>query len=229
MKLIWEEPGYRHPTTVVHHCLRTIEILSFSDCSRLLDSLILPKLRKFYLQIYSGTGEREAFLGLLTRSNCKLYELELHGCVFEPFIECLEQESFKSIRKLEISFGPQFTDDELIRLTDFPSPLAPPVLLPKLKHLRLHRCLHASRGMLAKMVVSRRRQRDGRKAEPLQYLGVTTEELYEEDVVSIEYEVTDGFEAYINPDYILNENREREEEGSVSEEEGSDSEEGSDG
>lgn len=65
--------------------------------------------------------------------------------------------------------------------------------------------------MLAKMVVSRCRQRDGREAEPLQYLAVATEELYEEDVIPIQddSEVKDGFKAEIDIDFILNENGER--------------------
>ena len=54
-------------------------------------------------------------------------------------------------------------------------------------------------------------KRDGREAEPLQYLAVATEELYEEDVVPIQddSEVKDGFKAEIDIDFILNENGER--------------------
>jgi hypothetical protein len=206
-----------HPTTVTNCHLRTLElgITGHADYSPFFNSLILPKLGEFTL---SGTRSnaasvRGAFLDFLTRSNCKLYKLELRHCAFEPFIECLERESFKSIQELGIKSRPAFTDDELIRLTEFPSPPAPPVLLPKLTYLKLRWCLQASRGMLAKMVVSRRRQRDGREAEPLQYLGVTTEELYKEEVVSIKDEVKDGFQAVIRPHYILNESGEREEEG----------------
>ena len=213
-----ETIGDHHPTTATNCRLRTLTlgITGDADYSPFFNSLILPKLREFTLassrsNTTSGGG---AFFDFLTRSNCKLYKLELRHCAFEPFIECLEQESFKSIQELWIKFRPAFTDDELIRLTDFPSPPAPPVLLPKLTHLRLRWCLHASRGMLAKMVVSRRRQRDGREAEPLQYLGVASKELYKDDVVSIKDEVKDGFEADIHPHYILNENGQREEEGS---------------
>ena len=112
------------PTTVQNRCLRTLEISCRADCSPFLDSLILPKLGEFCLvgPISSGIGGREAFLALLTRSNCKLYKLALRHCAFEPFIECLEQEIFNSIQELKISFSPKLANVELIRLTVYPSP-----------------------------------------------------------------------------------------------------------
>jgi hypothetical protein len=171
--LIADNHGDRLPTTVENRCLRTLEITGHGDCSPFLDSLILPKLRELSLIATTVICGREAFLALLTRSKCKLYKLELRRCAFEPFIECLEQESFKSIQELKIMSSPQFTDEELIRLTDFPSPPAPPVLLPKLTHLTLHWCLYASKGMLAEMVLSRRRQGAGHGTEPLQSVNVT--------------------------------------------------------
>ena len=173
MNLITDNHGDHPPTTVENYYLQTLEITGHGDCSPLLDSLILPKLREVSLIATTVLGGREAFLALLTRSKCKLYKLELRRCAFEPFIECLEQESFQSIQELKIMSRPQFTGDELIRLADFPSPPAPPVLLPKLTHLVLHWCLYASKGMLAEMVLSRRRQRARHGTDPLLSVNVT--------------------------------------------------------
>jgi hypothetical protein len=211
MELIAGNPWDRHPTIVKHHRLRTLVITCPADCSPFFNSLILPELRDFSLMgTRSGdaSGHR-AFLDLLTRSSCKLYKLELGNCAFGPLIECLEHKSFKYIKELRIDNLPWFTDNELIRLTDFPSPPAPPVLLPKLTHLILEWCLDASRGTLAEMVLSRRRQRDGREAEPLQYLFVFSDEFYKEDAVSINVEAKDGFKADIEVTFFLNENGER--------------------
>ena len=213
MRLTAESIGGLHPTTVKTHRLRTLSlgVPGHADCSPFFDSLILPELEEFIMigARSNAARGRRAFLDLLTRSNCKLYKLELRHCAFEPFIECLEHESFKSIQELKIKCSPHFTDDELIRLTDFPSPLAPRVLLPKLTHLTLRWCLHVSTGMLAEMVLSRRRQRDGHKTEPLQRLYVANQELYEEDVKSIKDEAKEGFNGYISAQFIICEGGER--------------------
>ena len=130
--LIAEDRGDHLQTTVQNSSLRTLKISCPADCGPFLNSLILPQLREFNLTCSTlvGVSGRRAFLDFLTRSNCKLYKLDLHRCAFEPFTECLEQESFKRIQKLEIASSPQFTDDELIRLTDFPSPLHLPYCYP---------------------------------------------------------------------------------------------------
>ena len=201
-----------HPTTVENHRLRTLtlDISGHPDYSPFFDLLILPELKEFTMSARSNAPSgRVAFLDFLTRSNCKLHKLELRYCAFEPFVECLEHESFKSIQELKIKFSPQFTDDELIRLTDFPSPPAPRVLLPKLTHLSLRLCLRASTGMLAEMVLSRRRQRDGHEAEPLQCLFVVNKELYKVDMKSIQDEVKQGFNGHIGSQFIICENGER--------------------
>ena len=209
MDLIGENSGDRQPTTVENRRLRTLEINAHSDCSPLLDSLVLPKLRELYLVGVPRRGNgRGAFLAFLTRSNCQLYKLALVSCAFEPFREFLEHKSFKCIKELKIDIDPLFTDNELISLTDFPSPPAPAVLLPKLTQLTLQWCLHASRSKLAEMVLSRRRQRDGHEVEPLRHLVVSNESLYQGDVDSIKDEVKDGFEADIETDFTLNENGE---------------------
>ena len=205
--LIAEDRGDPLPTTVQNRCLRTLKIFSPADCGPFLDSLILPMLREFSLSTY-GIGGREAFSAFLTRSNCKLYKLELRHCAFEPFTECLEQESFKSIQELKISFSPKFSDDELIRLTVSPSP-APRVLLPQLTHLRLGWCLHASKGMLAEMVLSRRRQRDGHETELLQRLHVMDDQLYEMDIRPIEDAIAGEFNAGFDMKCLINKNGER--------------------
>ena len=188
----------------------TLEISGSHDCSPFFDSLILPELGEFTLMSVrsnppSGCG---AFLDFLTRSNYKLYKLELCYRAFEPFIKCLEHESFKSIQELNIKISPLFTDDELIRLTDFPSPPAPRVLLPRLTHLTLQWCLSASSGMLGAMVLSRRRRRDGYVAELLQLLYVANDELHKEDVNSIREEAKDGFNGVVFMEFIVNENGE---------------------
>ena len=213
MELIAENHGDRRLITVENRCLRTLTmgVTGHADCSPFFDSLILPELGEFTLmgaRSHATTGRR-AFLDLLTRSNCKLYKLELHRCAFEPFIQCLEHESFKTIQELKIVSNPQFKVDEVIRLTDLPSPPAPRVLLPKLMQLTFQWCLYVPPGMLAEMVLSRRRQRDGRKAESLQSLVLIHDEFYEEDVVAIEDEVKDGFEADIDLNFILKANGER--------------------
>ena len=203
MCLSEEHHGDRHPIMVENRRLRTLEITISVDCSPFFASLILPELSECCLigTTSDGTSGHRAFLDLLTRSNCKLYKLELYFCAFGPFIECLEHESFKSIGELMIEELPHFTDTELIGLVDFPSP-GPRVLLPKLTHLTLCCCIYASKGMLAEMVLSRRRQQDGHKAEPLQYIRVANEKLYEEDVNCIEDEIRDGFNGQVDVDQI---------------------------
>ena len=201
-----EDRGDRLPTTVQHRCLRTLRISCPPECGPFLDPLILPNLREFGLTLFPGIGGREPFLALLTRSNCKLYKLELYRCAFEPFIECLEQESFKTIKELKISSSPKFTDDKLIRLTVSPSPPAPRVLLPKLTHLRLHWCLQASTGLLAEMVLSRRHLGDGHETERLQCLHVMDHRLYEMDIRPIEDEVGDGFMAGFDMNFLIKRN-----------------------
>ena len=207
-----QDRGDRLPTTVENRCLRTLEISFHADCSPFLGSLVLPKLREFCLlcPMPSGIGGREAFLAFLTRSNCKLNKLVLRRCAFEPFIECLEQESFKSIQQLKIWSSPKLTNDELIRLTVSSSSPAPRVLLPKLTHLKLRWCLCASAGMLAEMVLSRRRQWDGH-IEPLQWLHVMDDQLYEMDIRPIEDGVLleDDFGAGFDMKYLINKNGER--------------------
>ena len=200
---------HRHPTTVRNRRLRTLKIHFGAGCNPFFDSLILPGLSECSITARSGgASDGRAFLDFLARSNCRLYKLDLYSCAFGPFIEFLEHKSFESIGKLKIELHPHFTDDELIGLVDSPSP-GRRVLLPKLTHLTLCRCLDASKGMLADMVLSRRRQQDGHKAEPLQYLRVTNEELYEEDVNSIEDEVRGGFRGDIYMVSIICENGER--------------------
>ena len=137
--LITEDHGDHLPTTVENRCLRTLEISFHADCGPFLDLLVLPKLREFCLlcPMPSGISGCDAFLAFLTRSNCKLNKLVLRHCAFEPFIECLEQESFKSIQELKIWSSPKLTNDELICLTVSSSSPAPRVLLPKLTHLKL--------------------------------------------------------------------------------------------
>ena len=201
--LIADNHRHRHPTMVENRRLRTLEINFDIACSPFFDSLILPGLSECSLidGTPDGTGGRRAFLDFLTRSNCKLYKLDLYSCAFGPFIECLEHESFESIGELNIEDFPHFTDDELIGLIDFPSP-GPRVLLPKLTHLTLDSCLEASRGMLAEMVLSRRRQQDGHKAEPLQYIRVANQELYEEDVNTIKVEIKAGLNGHLDTEFI---------------------------
>jgi hypothetical protein len=62
--------------------------------------------------------------------------------------------------------------------------------------------------MLAEMVRSRRHRRDGHKAEPLQYIYIANDGLYEEDVNSIEDEIKDGFNGYVDTEFIKCENEE---------------------
>jgi hypothetical protein len=83
-----ENNGYHHPTTVENRRLRTLEITFGADCSPFFDSLILPELSECSLigTTADGTSGHTAFLDFLTRSNCKLYMLDLCFCAFEPFI-----------------------------------------------------------------------------------------------------------------------------------------------
>ena len=194
-----ENHGYRHPTTVENHRLRTLEISFGTDCSPFFDSLFLPRLSECSLMgtTSDGTSGHRAFLDFLTRSNCELHRLDLCFCAFGPFVECLEHKSFKNLENLKIEELPRFTDVELIGLVDFPSP-GPRVLLPKLTHLTLVCCLYASKGLLAEMVRSRRHQQDGHDAEPLQYIHVVNDALYEEDVNFIEDEIKGGFNGRVD-------------------------------
>ena len=65
--------------TVQNSSLRTLTITCPPDCGPFFNSLILPELRNFSLtsSAISAVSSHRAFLDFLTRSNCKLYKLEL--------------------------------------------------------------------------------------------------------------------------------------------------------
>lgn len=84
--LIAEDRGDHLQTTVQNSSLRTLKISCPADCGPFLNSLILPQLREFNLTCSTlvGVSGRRAFLDFLTRSNCKLYKLDLHRCASSP-------------------------------------------------------------------------------------------------------------------------------------------------
>lgn len=119
-RLAAENHEDRHHSTMETHCLQILDLRVRDDCDLFFDSLILPEPREFRLS--SPVTRCRGFLDLLTRSKCKLYKIELCDFSFEPVMECLEHEIFKSIQELGIYSSLNLTDNELTRLTDLPSP-----------------------------------------------------------------------------------------------------------
>jgi len=190
----------------VENCrLRELELCVCGDISPLLHSLTLPALEEFTYSTLDDedvipTNSHESLLDLLTRSNCKLQELELGSCRFsaDEFLECLEHEAFETIQDLSIVEWPKLTDDVLLRLTYPPSPTAPRILLPKLTHLILEYSLDASPGILGKMVSSRYYPEMG-EAEQLEVLVLLVQEgLDEEDETIIKDLAADGLDTSIH-------------------------------
>lgn len=188
--------------------LRALKFLVFDDCSPLLNSLTLPEMKDFTLEVFimdeMGDNEprqmllpeHQAFLGLLTRSGCQLDKLKLGHCAFNSpaILECLEHKSLETIQALTIAnlYNQRILkDDVLIRLS---LPSRP--LLPKLTHLTFELCLAASPGALGRMVHSRHFSWKEHGVEQLKSLSIVGK-LKEEDTNLINKAVSDGLNASI--------------------------------
>ncbi|KAF8629914.1 hypothetical protein AX15_003192 [Amanita polypyramis BW_CC] len=193
-----------------HAHLQRLAMVVHEDCSSLLDSLILPVLTELLLDnhfdyAYQGRlivvpSVHSALLDLLTRSECSLDKLGLLDSGFSApaFLRCLEHKSLETLRALRIEDvynQPMFTDDVLVRLTDFPSAAAAPVLLPKLTHLVLEMCLASSPGILGKMVYSRRCAWDEDEEGQLESFSLVEYEIHGEDRLYIRRAVANGLDA----------------------------------
>lgn len=191
---------------VESHSLRVLKFLVFDDCSPLLNSLTLPEMKDFTLEVFIMDemgdnepremllAEHQAFLGLLTRSGCQLDKLKLGHCAFNSLaiLECLEHKSLETIQVLTIAnlYNQRILkDDVLIGLTSRP-------LLPKLTHLTFELCLAASPGTLGRMVHSRRFSWKEHGVEQLKSLTIVGK-LKEEDTNLIHKAVSDGLYASI--------------------------------
>lgn len=204
--------------------LRALKFLVFDDCSPLLNSLTLPEMKDFTLEVFimdeMGDNEprqmlldeHQAFLSLLTRSGCQLDRLKLGHCAFNSpaILECLEHNSLETIQALTIAnlYNQRILkDDVLIRLTHPPPTPPSRPLLPKLTHLTFELCLAASPGTLGRMVHSRRFSWKEHGVQQLKSLSIVGK-LKEEDTNLINKAVSDGLDASIkegDPDaYGLN-------------------------
>ncbi|KAF8328970.1 hypothetical protein F5887DRAFT_1082848 [Amanita rubescens] len=208
---------------VENRSLRTLKFLTFDDCSPFLNSLTLPEMKDFTLEVFimdeMGDNEprqmlppeHQAFLGLLTRSGCQLDRLKLGHCGFTSpaVIECLEHKSLETIQSLTIAnlYNQRLLKDDVFIRLSIPSSPPSRVLLPKLTHLTFELCLAASPGALGRMVNSRRFSWKEHGAEQLKSLSVIGK-LKEEDTNLISKAVSDGLNASIkegDPDqYGLN-------------------------
>ena len=191
----------RKPTKVKNGRLRTLELHFNGDIGPLLHSLTLPALEQ--LVCYAENDEAsmvpipdlrfESLRDFLTRSGCKLKKLMLGECNFtaDELLACLEHEASETIQDLTIEGLPKLTDDVLLRLAHPPYPTAARILLPKLTHLTLKHCLHASPGTLGDMVYSRYHPETGEVAK-LEFFALSVHDLNSEDLTIIEDLTADG-------------------------------------
>ncbi|KAF8328969.1 hypothetical protein F5887DRAFT_334755 [Amanita rubescens] len=169
---------------VENHRLRTLRIAS-ADHSPLFSSLTLPSLRGITFR--TRDPNTPFFLGfsslldLFTRSNCRLDAIRLYDCALwgSDVLQLIEHKSLETVQALCIDNcrnHPMFTDDVLIRLTNFPPAHACRTLLPKLTRLTLGSCvaLDASPRTLGKMIHSRRCLWQEHGTERLQVFLLTT-------------------------------------------------------
>ncbi|KAF8636958.1 hypothetical protein AX17_003134 [Amanita inopinata Kibby_2008] len=150
---------------VLHKRLRKLDLSEEQNSGPLLESLILPALDN--LRFYSIYGPNDVpvqivhqqLLCLLTRSKCTLDKLALFNSRFDSsmLLQCLQHESISNLTSLMIEDGnidKAVTDDVLLQLTETPSGNQS-LLLPKLTHLAIAKCVNASPGILGRMVWSR--------------------------------------------------------------------------
>ena len=197
---------------VENRSLRALKFLVFDDCSPLLDSLTLPEMRDFTLEVFimdeMGDNEprqmllpeQQAFLGLLTRSGCQLDRLKLGHCAFSSsrILECLEHKSLETIQSLTIAnlYNQRILKDDVLTRLTIPSSPPSRVLLPKLTHLTFELCLASSPGTLGRMVHSRRFSWKEHGVEQLKSLSIVAK-LKEEDTNLITKAASDGLNASI--------------------------------
>ncbi|KAF8625756.1 hypothetical protein AX17_006782 [Amanita inopinata Kibby_2008] len=146
---------------VLHTRLYTLN-MSGGIREYLLDSLILPALKDLSL-FNSGDNPIETtqqhLLLLFSRLKCMLDKLTLDNYAGEAstFLKFLQHGSLSTLTELKVinwDGHRSLTDDTLTQLTDIPSGTTK-LLLPKLSHLRLEKCVSASPGMLGQMIYSR--------------------------------------------------------------------------
>ncbi|KAF8346226.1 hypothetical protein F5887DRAFT_1185157 [Amanita rubescens] len=206
----------RLPRKSVVRSLRKLCITVSEDSSPFLDSLMLPALKEFEIEVYFEDDDVDdvegpllttphaykTILDLLTRSNCKLDRLELSNCGFSPSVirRCFEHKSLETIEALKIGNvrDQSMTNDKVLaRLTILPSSSPSRILLLKLTCLELEMCLAASPGKLGRMVYSRHFLPGKRGVERLKYFSVD-QKFHRADKDLINKAVLDGLEVEIS-------------------------------